>query len=184
MDGYANKYADGTGQAMNRYLYGDRDGRWTSDARIAGQIALMDSALRSSRLVAPSTLFRGLKGPVVQNITSTWTPGTVVTFPSYLSTSFMPLQALLYGGGGCILKLEIPPGAEIHAAYSPREDEIVLPRGLSWVVERVCTGLGVPPQVAGHPVHGDHRQAIDRSVRMIVLTSIHDRGRVRGRKKS
>lgn len=166
MDSYANKHADAAGQRINRYLYE----KWRrSNPQIAGQVALIDSALLSSRLAAPRTLFRGLSGPGVEAITASWIPGSKVTFPSYLSTSFMPLQALLYGVGGCVLKFEIPSGVEIRAAYSPKEDEIMLPRGLTWIVTRVCEGVKVPQRVTVHPIHGPHGRATDNMVRMFVL---------------
>lgn len=167
MDGYLNTNEDANGQRINQYLYQKRR---RSNPHIAGQVALIDSTLLSSRINAPRALFRGLRGPAVQQFTAAWAPGSTVVFPSYLSTSFMPLQALLYGVGGCILKFEIPNSLEVRAIYSSREDEIVLPRGLSWVIERVCDRLDVPLNVTVHPIHGSYRQATDTSVRMYVLS--------------
>lgn len=167
IDEYSNKHEDAAGQRINRYLYRSRR---RSNPQIAGQITLLDSVLQSSRMTPPRTLFRGLRGPAVDGLTAAWTPGTEVTFPSYLSTSFMPLQALLYGLGGCILKFEIPAGTEVHAAYLPKEDEIVLQRGLSWVVTHVCDGLEVPLRATVHPIHGSPwRTPTPGKVRMYVF---------------
>lgn len=166
MDGYANKHEDATGQRINRYLYQKRH---RLDHNIAVQVALIDSAFSSSCMRIPHTLFRGLRGPAVASIIASWVPGTKVTFPSYLSTSFMPLQALLYGVGGCILKFEMPSESQAQAVFSPMEDEIVLPRGLSWVVKRVFKGLVVPLNITIHPIHGQHVDAVDQAVRMFVM---------------
>lgn len=168
LDGYANKHVNAKGQRINRYLYQRRGRR--HDSQVAREIALLDSALLSSSVHAPGTLFRGLSGPALAEFTSAWAPGVEVIFPSFLSTSFMPLQALLYAGvGGCIVKFEFPSGTEVRAVFSPREDEFVLPRGLSWVVHRVCQDLSVPPRVLVHPVHGSYRAVVDEKVRMFVM---------------
>ncbi|MEW5315238.1 MAG: hypothetical protein WDW38_006684 [Sanguina aurantia] len=171
VDGYVNKRGDATGQRINRYLYRDPYKTNTNHV-IVKQVALIDSAFRSSRMRAPRTLFRGLSGPGVACFTAKWAPNSKVTFPSYLSTSFMPLQALLYGVGGCILKLEVPPGWEIPVLWSPMEDEIVLPRGLSWLVRRVVDRLAVPPRITRHPIHGSHMSGTDTSTRMFVMSLV------------
>lgn len=166
-DAYVNKHENARGQKINEWLYSGRN--IVSDSNASLLVRRIDAAFRSSRLTAPCNLFRGLRGPAVSTFTSSWMPGTLVTFPSYLSTSFMPFQALLYGSGesGCLLKFVTDEPTCLYVIFSPTEDEIVLPRGTSWIVNSVMS-LIIPSRVTRHPTRSiEHTPS--RNIKMFVF---------------
>ena len=150
VDAYANLRGDGAGFAINRaaILNG------TTAAETRDLVLAVDAALsfggRGGRTSSGEPLFRGLGGEYGRRLAERWTrPGTAVTFPGFLSTSFMPVTPLLYASP----TLLVLRSHGLPFYFAPREDELVLPRGTRW---RLVKRYRATPTRASlnHPRHG------------------------------
>jgi len=166
LTGYANVVDSepGIGKAMNHLLWTGRTRRDLGypAALLLKRIAQMDAALHvEPALTPPLTLYRGVDG---RDLTG-WRTGSERVFPAFLSTSFMPVQALLYAGmctHPTVLVLRVDPATA--CAYLPKEDEVVLERGTRWRLVRRLVRLTPRPSAYVHPRYGDQSEGVSASV--------------------
>jgi hypothetical protein len=99
----------------------------------------LDNAIENSPVINDVTLYRGkLDNPK-------WKVGRIVMFPRYTSTSFVLARALFYVSDA----LYVFRWYNGHAAYSPNEEEFILPRKTMWVLKERHEGISVP--IFTHP---------------------------------
>jgi hypothetical protein len=182
VDLYTNMREPGAGMRLNEVIRAGERRRVTS---------ALDAAIRSSRMSLPSNvpfppvLFRGVSGAGARHI-ARFAEGARVRMDGYLSTTFMPFQAMLYAGRPCCL-LELrfggtvtqPMPQDCPCVYSPDEDEIVLPRGTTWVYvgRRMWTPATDDPSLLHPtmPVDWTSRwtaRLVSRPIRIITLVFI------------
>ncbi len=154
VDSYFNLHEPGWAFRLNERL---RRGDATDPS-----VHLLDAALGASSTTAPSILFRGM------NLSPRWRVGSRVSFSAFLSTSFLPLQALFYARAGTdamVMRLHVPSDVgHLPALFAPREDELMLPRGTRWEVVGHRPDFRVPRSWAVHPKHGDHWDVVPHKV--------------------
>ena len=119
-------------------------GRHGNDAQHMRLVRLLDSAFASAPElpVGLLCLYRGLREASGHRMHASWRVGTVKRFAGFTSTSPVLMRALLYTDArGCLLRLHVHSSSSSSSSsscyiYSPREEEILLPRDTCWRLVR------------------------------------------------
>lgn len=197
---YFNMLADGWAMRLNSWLLPGEphavqshfrpDTPSPSDHRdLRASVLALDGALARAALVIragdlPSIgsvfpfLFRGLRASRAFDPAAFFRVGEVVDFAGFMSTSPLLLRAMLYTSEpcACVLRLDMASYGRGGFVYNWREEEVLLPRGLRWIVRSVRR---VRPRqwkraetdLAIHPLQTDENffDLIPRSCLMVTL---------------
>lgn len=171
------------GMIINYYVYSDGDTNYKKrypgyiipkNVKFPKLVKNLDYCIENSTIYYEKELFRGVSGDTE---CLNYKVGDSIEFTAFLSTSFMPFQALSYArnykerGDKGLCGLLILKNYNGKVAYGPLEDEIVLPRNTVWRLTKI-TIKKLQKNYPGfiHPKHGNYSEYLGVGNTIKILT--------------